>query len=110
MDKLSITIPPKTVYIKSVRLFTSGLASEQGFDIEAIEDIKVVVSEAINYKISDEPITINFSVGEKELEVEVVGKDKTLDERALTMRDLILNELADEANISEDKIVITKRA
>lgn len=110
MDKLSITIPAKKVYIKSVRLFTSGLASDQGFDIEAIEDIKVVVSEAINYKISDEPITINFEVEEKQLAIEVVGKDKTLDERALKMRDLILEELADEVNIDEDKIRITKRA
>lgn len=110
MDKISITIPSKSVYLKSIRLFTSSLASDLNFDIEAVEDLRVVVSEAINYKLSDEDVRVDFEVGEKELSIEVVGKDKSLDERALKMRDLILKELADEVEITEDKIKITKRA
>lgn len=110
MDKLSINIPPKSVYLKSIRLFTASLASDLNFDIEAVEDLRVVVSEAINYKLSDTDIRVDFGVGEKELTIEVVGKDKSLDETALKMRDLILKELADEVEITEDKIKITKRA
>lgn len=110
MDKLTITIPPKSVYIKSLRLFTASLASDLGFDIEAVEDLRVVVSEAVNYKLSDQDITINFLAKDKELEIQVVGKDKSLDERALKMRNLILEELADEVQISEDEIKIIKRA
>ena len=62
MDTISLTIPPKTIYLKSMRLLAASLASDMGFDIEEVEDIRVVVSEAINYKMSDRDIKINFYV------------------------------------------------
>ena len=110
MEKITITIPSNKKYIKSIRLFTASLASDLGFDIEQVEDLRVVVSEAINYKISDKDITIEFLPEDKNLAIKVIGKDKSLDERALNMRDLILKELADEVNISEDSIEIKQRA
>jgi putative anti-sigma regulatory factor, serine/threonine protein kinase len=110
MEKITINIPSNKKYIKSIRLFTASLASDLGFNIEQVEDLRVVVSEAINYKISDQDITIEFLPEDKNLSIKVIGKDKTLDERALNMRDLILKELADEINISEDAIEIKQRA
>ncbi len=110
MEKITITIPSNKKYIKSIRLFTASLASDLGFDIEQVEDLRVVVSEAINYKISDKDITIEFLPEDKNLAIKVIGKDKSLDERALNMRNLILEELADEVNISEDSIEIKQRA
>lgn len=110
MEKITINIPSNKKYIKSIRLFTASLASDLGFNIEQVEDLRVVVSEAINYKISDQVITIEFLPEDKNLSIKVIGKDKTLDERALNMRDLILKELADEVNISEDAIEIKQRA
>lgn len=109
MDNITITIPPKSIYIKSIRLFTASLASDLGFDIEKVEDLRVVVSEAINYKLSDQEIEVVYTVNEKELEITVIGKDKSLDQRALDMRNLILEELADEVEISEGEIRIIKR-
>lgn len=109
MDNITITIPPKSIYIKSIRLFTASLASDLGFDIEKVEDLRVVVSEAINYKLSDQEIEVVYTVNEKELEIKVIGKDKSLDQRALDMRNLILEELADEVEISEGEIRIIKR-
>ena len=110
MEKITINIPSNKKYIKSIRLFTASLASDLGFNIEQVEDLRVVVSEAINYKISDQDITIEFLPEDKNLSIKVIGKDKTLDERALNMRDLILKELADEVNISEDALEIKQRA
>ena len=110
MEKITINIPSNKKYIKSIRLFTASLASDLGFNIEQVEDLRVVVSEAINYKISDQDITIEFLPEDKNLSIKVIGKDKTLDERALNMRDLILKEFADEVNISEDAIEIKQRA
>ena len=110
MEKITINIPSNKKYIKSIRLFTASLASDLGFNIEQVEDLRVVVSEAINYKISDQDITIEFLPEDKNLSIKVIGKDKTLDERALNMRDVILKELADEVNISEDAIEIKQRA
>lgn len=110
MDKITITIPARKIYLKSIRLFTASLASDLGFNIEEVEDLRVVVSEAINYKISDEDVKIEFLPEDKNLQIKVIGKDKSLDERALKMRDLILKELADEVEITSGEIKIIKRA
>lgn len=110
MDKITITIPAEKIYLKSIRLFTASLASDLGFNIEEVEDLRVVVSEAINYKLSDEDVKIEFLPEDKNLQIKVIGKDKSLDERALKMRDLILKELADEVEITSGEIKIIKRA
>ncbi len=111
MEKISITIPKNPIYIKSIRLFSASVASDLGFDIEKVEDVRVVVSEAINYKFGDnQDIKINFKTEEGYLEIEVIGKDKTLDDRALKMRDLILKELADEVEITDESILLKIKA
>lgn len=45
-DVLKISVPGKLEYVGTIRLAISSLANCAGFDIEAIEDIKVAVSEA----------------------------------------------------------------
>jgi serine/threonine-protein kinase RsbW len=45
-DTLKLMVPGKPEYVRTVRLAVSSLANKVGFDIEAIEDIKVAVSEA----------------------------------------------------------------
>lgn len=47
-DILKFSVPGKPEYVGTVRLAVSSLANCAGFDIEAIEDIKVAVSEACN--------------------------------------------------------------
>ena len=45
-DILKFSVPVKPEYVKTVRLAISSLANCAGFDVEAVEDIKVAVSEA----------------------------------------------------------------
>lgn len=45
-DNFKLVVPGKPEYVGAVRLAVSSLANNVGFDIEAIEDIKVAVSEA----------------------------------------------------------------
>lgn len=47
-DILKFSVPGKPEYVGTVRLAISSLANCAGFDIEAVEDIKVAVSEACN--------------------------------------------------------------
>ncbi|PMC80987.1 anti-sigma regulatory factor [Anaerococcus hydrogenalis] len=108
MDTISLTIPPKTLYLKSMRLLAASLASDMGFDIEEVEDIRVVVSEAINYKMSDEDIKINFYIKENLMKVEVIGKDREIEEENLKIKQIILEQLADRVEVVEDKIILTK--
>ena len=84
-------------------------STEMGFDIEQIEDLKVLVSEAINYKMGEEGLNLAFLVGDESLSLEVVGKDKNEDARAIAMRDAILSALADEIATEGDLLRITMR-
>lgn len=108
MDTISLIIPPKTIYLKSMRLLAASLASDIGFDIEEVEDIRVVVSEAINYKMSDRDIKINFYTKENLMKVEVIGKDREIEEENLKIKQIILEQLADKVEVVEDKIILTK--
>ena len=108
MDTISLTIPPKTIYLKSMRLLAASLANDIGFDIEEVEDIRVVVSEAINYKMSDRNIKINFYTKENLMKVEVIGKDREIEEENLKIKQIILEQLADRVEVVEDKIILTK--
>ncbi|MDR3305731.1 MAG: ATP-binding protein [Clostridiales Family XIII bacterium] len=45
-DLLKLNVPGKPEYVGTVRMAASSLASGAGFDVEAIDDIKVAVSEA----------------------------------------------------------------
>ena len=108
MDKITIKIPPKSIYLKSLRLLSSSLASDVGFDIEKVEDMRVLVSEAVNYKMSDEDIKIKFMVEKEKITVEVKGKDRIIEQKALEMKNLILESLADKVQVKDDKIILTK--
>ena len=46
VDRLKMNVPGRPEYVGTVRIAIAHAASRAGFDIEAIEDIKVAVSEA----------------------------------------------------------------
>lgn len=109
MEKISIKIPANKKYQKSIRLFVAGLGSELNFNIEQIEDLKVLVSEAINYKMGKDGLNLAFLVEDESLSIEVCGKDKKDDPRAIAMRDAILSALADDIKTDGDLLRITMR-
>ena len=51
-DRLQFMVPGKPEYVGTVRLAVSHVANLAGFDIEAVEDIKVSVSEACTNIVS----------------------------------------------------------
>jgi serine/threonine-protein kinase RsbW len=74
-DRLKMIVPGKPEYVGTVRIATAHIASRVGFDIEAIEDIKVAVSEActniichahedpnFSYEVSVEPDDAGISI------------------------------------------------
>ena len=48
MDCVSVIVPIKAENVSLIRLTASGVASRIGFDIDAIDDIKVCISEVFN--------------------------------------------------------------
>ena len=76
-DRLSMTIPGKPEYVGTVRIAIAHIASHAGFDIEAIEDIKVAVSEACTniiyhaYKTPDFTYDVILDMGSDGLTITV---------------------------------------
>jgi len=69
-DLLKINVPGKPEYVGTVRMAAASVASSAGFDIEAIDDIKVAISEACtNIVCHSHGEELNFSY-EVSLEIE----------------------------------------
>ena len=58
--------------------------------------------------MSDEDIKINFYIKENLMKVEVIGKDREIEEENLKIKQIILEQLADKVEVVEDKIILTK--
>ncbi|GAE88321.1 ATP-binding protein [Acetivibrio straminisolvens] len=82
-DKIELTLPFKAEYVSVARLVASGVCSRIGFDIEAIEDIKVAISEVCSKIVSigseiANSYTIVYDVSENALDVSYVCDDPSL--------------------------------
>ena len=58
--------------------------------------------------MSDKDIKINFYIKENLMKVEVIGKDREIEEENLKIKQIILEQLADKVEVVEDKIILTK--
>lgn len=107
-DRVELLLPFKEEFVSIARLTASGVSSRMGFDIEAIEDIKVAVSEVCSkivsrgseisssYRIAftalDEKLTIIFDCEDKSLKCIFDGEDEELGVS-------IINALMDEVEL-----------
>lgn len=87
-DFVEMKFPAKADYVGVSRLSISGIASRMGFDYEAIEDLKIAVSEAITNVVShayedDEQgcgeVTIGCGIYRDRLEVMVADHGGSFD-------------------------------
>ncbi len=83
LDQVAISLPCKSEYVSISRLSASVIASQMGFDIEAIEDIKVAVGEACNNAVihsqSHSSFNISFKVQEDAFICEVSDQGNGFD-------------------------------
>src|SRR5690625_1044177 len=77
-DYIEMKLPAKSDYVSVARLTLSGIASRMGFDYEAIEDLKVAVSEATTNVVSHAyennesgELILGYGVHEDRLEIMV---------------------------------------
>jgi len=77
-DYIEMKVPAKAEYVGVIRLSISGIASRMGFTYEAIEDLKVALSEAATNVVShayekkeEGELMLGFGVYENRLEVMV---------------------------------------
>lgn len=110
-EKIELRLPFKAEYVSVARLTASGIASRIGFDIEAIEDIKVAIAEVCNklvvskngksdyytivFNISHDSLTIVFECNDDALRC-IFGKE----ENGLGIS--IIKALMDDVNLCTD--------
>lgn len=111
MEKVLMKIPSKPQYLQVLRLTTASLANRMGFDIDAIEDLKVLISEVVTYAlpINDE-LEIIFEMEEERITIKVVAdkvsySDEKL-EQEMKMKKQILSSLADDILFEDECISI----
>lgn len=110
MDRIDLRVPVKAEYVSLNRLVSSSLASLMGFDVEAIDDIKVCLGEVCNQCIQlaaleEDALAIGFLRDGETLRMEVsVGVNPDLDEattNGLEMSRLIVETLMDNFTVSQ---------
>ena len=81
MNEIRLKIPAHADYVELVRLCLYGIATDMGFSLEAIDDMKVAASEACNNAVLHanpqgevNSIDIIFEISEASLTIRV--KDK----------------------------------
>lgn len=119
MEKINLTIPKKSEYMSTIRLTTSALSNMNGFNVDEIEDIKVIISEVCTLFINgvennSEPINIKYEMENGKLNVEVtdLNKGEISEEKSTNnnMSIMIIESLADNYNFDakSKKIVFEK--
>jgi serine/threonine-protein kinase RsbW len=76
MDRIYLSIPKKSEYMSTIRLTTSSLSNLNGFNVDEIEDLKVIISEVCTFFInnvvnSSKPLNIQYEIINDRLSVEV---------------------------------------
>ncbi len=119
MEKIKLSIPKKSEFMSTIRLTTSAISNIRRFNVDEIEDLKVIISEACtffinNVKNSTEPLDICYELNDNNLIVEVIDlnsgeiiqKDRTSSEMCV----MIIESLADSYNFDlENKKIIFEK-
>lgn len=114
MEKVKINIPSNPKYLLTVRLATSSMASILDFDLEAVEDLKVSISEIVNYVIpyNDDKVEIDYYLFDDKMEIKVKA-DKNIFEDIVVTEELKLKQqillcLTDDIRTEGNSITIVK--
>lgn len=110
MDKIKLELPSNPQYIQMLRLTVASLSNKIGFDIEKIEDAKVLISEVFTYLLSNkEKINVEFFIDESSLQMNF-EKNKELESGLndinLELKKQILQSLSDEIYFEDEKISV----
>ena len=83
-DTLKLQLPGKPQYVSTVRMVIASLANSAGFDVEAIEDMKVAVSEACTNVVGhgasgEDRYEVSFELSEEQLCISVQDQGEGYD-------------------------------
>lgn len=78
-DRFALEIPPLPAYVATARLFLGAVARHFGYEEEAVDDLKLAVSEACSMSVRDRdslaPIRLEVKGGAAGLRIECVDPE-----------------------------------
>jgi serine/threonine-protein kinase RsbW len=110
-DRVTLTVPSRGEFARTVRMTASELASRMGMSYDDVEDVRLAAEEAFVYAAEtipeDDPVTIEFSVSDQEFELLVgLGLESRLSdeeaERRASYATFILQSVCDRFELSSD--------
>jgi serine/threonine-protein kinase RsbW len=114
-----LSVPAESRYVRLARLTAAGIATEVGFDVDGVEDLRVAVNELFALLVDDteDPTgTVVLTFGVDGDEVSVTG-ERSLDAPAPAVEDLaleILRVVVDDPSFEVDgdlrRFALRKRA
>ncbi len=105
-EGLRLSLPARPEFVGVARLTLSGLAARLGFDVDATEDIKLAVAEALNLLLRPTAATTQIDLtatwDETSLEIELGRLDVDLpaDDDA-QIAQMVMAEFMDEATLAD---------
>lgn len=110
MREVKLSIPAQPEYVTTLRLVTASVAQKMGFDIEDIDDLRVSVSEAVNYLwAANDTIAVSFQEDDDRLTITIEAHlEETTDEGA-NLHHQIMESLMDEVHFAQTSLSMTKR-
>ena len=88
IDRITLTVPAKSEYAKTVRMTAAALVSRMGMNFDDVEDVRMAAEEAFVYAVDtlpeDAEVRFEFSVTDDELKIDVPlgSEDPSSDEEA----------------------------
>ena len=109
MEKISLRVPSRPEYVTTLRLVTASVAQKLEFDVETIDDLRVCISEAVNYLLPlNEEIDVVFTLGEDKLSIEIDAEYQGAEEADQDLHCMILESLMDQVDYHKDGITLVK--
>jgi len=111
-DQITLTVPAKSEYAKTVRMTAAALASRLGMTYDEIEDVRMAADEAFVYASdtlsADANIEFRFTLNEDGMEIDAVlgveepGSDEDSD-RSVAYATFILESVCDRFEFASDE-------
>jgi serine/threonine-protein kinase RsbW len=115
-----LELPVDARYIRVARLVASGLGSTAGFDVDAVDDLRIAVDELCSalFELADGgPVSLSFALREDGVDVEgqtVAAPSAAIDPERFALSEQILGVACDKYALSVDggvaRFTLHKRA
>jgi hypothetical protein len=114
-----LSVPAESRYVRLARLAAAGVATEAGFDVDGVEDLRVAVNELFALLVDDAEdasgtVELSFAVDGDEVSVDgqrtMDGSAPVVDDLALEILRVVVDDHSFDAGGNERRFHLRKRA